>query len=60
MGQGDHPWNAGSAWEPVPGREGIEVKARVEVPKEREAPQPCPEPEEQEYDRRQPKIKKED
>eukprot|EP00969_Alexandrium_andersonii_P348478 15408997-Alexandrium_andersonii.AAC.1 len=50
----------GVQWGPVPGREGIEVEARVEVPKEREPPQPFPEPEEQEYIRRRPKIRKED
>eukprot|EP00969_Alexandrium_andersonii_P004886 211855-Alexandrium_andersonii.AAC.1 len=50
----------GVPWEPAPGREGIEVKARVEVPKEKEPPQLFPEPEEQELTRRRPKIEKED
>ena len=47
----------GVPWEPVPGREGVEVKARVEVPKNGDTPAPFPEPEEPECIRRRPKIR---
>eukprot|EP00969_Alexandrium_andersonii_P320752 14173455-Alexandrium_andersonii.AAC.1 len=39
----------GVPWEQAPGRGGVEVQARVEVPEDREPPQPFPEPEGQEY-----------
>ena len=50
----------GVPWEPVPGRGGIEIKSRVEMPKTEGMPPRIEEPPPKEYVRRIPKIKRDD
>ena len=59
FGTKDESWNndmfmgfKGTPWEPVPGREGVEVKASLEWAKQPEDPKPVVEPEEKSLVRR--------
>ena len=50
----------GVPWEPIPGREGIEVRANIELPMEETEPTPVQEPEPQDVIRRRAGITKTD
>ena len=49
----------GVPWQPVPGRDGIETKSKVDLPKEK-GPPPPKEFDDKECVRRRPKIRKEE
>ena len=50
----------GVPWEPVPGREGIEIRSRIELPKVEGDPPKVEEPRPKEYARRRPNITRDD
>ena len=50
----------GTPWEPVPGREGIEIRSNIVLTERLDEPRRTPEPEEQEVVRRRAGIRKED
>ena len=50
----------GVPWEPVPGREGIEIRSKIELTKVEGDPPKVGEPRPKEYARRRPKITRDD
>ena len=66
-GNREEQWNVeqfkelrGTPWEPIPGREGIEIKSKIDLPAEEGMPEPIQEPEDREIIIRRAGITKAD